>query len=42
MAAALGPARIGHRHEAVQQMRAFTGPGGAGIGELAQAGRDGR
>ncbi|ANZ13505.1 hypothetical protein SNOUR_42530 [Streptomyces noursei ATCC 11455] len=42
MTAALGPARIGHRHEAAQQMRVFPRVGGASAGELAQADWDER
>ncbi|MFJ9434918.1 hypothetical protein ACIRQY_35505 [Streptomyces sp. NPDC101490] len=40
MAAPLGPARIGHRCQAVQQLRLFPGLGRPGVGELAQASRD--
>lgn len=42
MATALGPARIGHRRETVQQMRVFLGLDRPGSGDLAQASRDGR
>lgn len=42
MAASLGPARIGHRGETVQQARVFLGRGRPGSSELAQTGRDGR
>ncbi|MGV9266911.1 hypothetical protein ACWDRR_19885 [Kitasatospora sp. NPDC003701] len=42
MAAALGPARIGYRREAAQQLRVFPGLGRPGGGELVQAGGDGR
>lgn len=42
MAAALGPARIGHRREAVQQSRVVCGLGRPGSGKLAQASGDGR
>lgn len=42
MTAVLGPARIGHRGQSVQQGQVLLGHRGPGSSELAQAGWDGR
>jgi hypothetical protein len=42
MAAPLGPARIGHRGQAVRQAEVFLRPQRPGSSQLAQTGRDGR